>query len=183
MKFWPVPESFNEVLPMKGSPGSFGEEKDNGISCGVDIFCKPNSDVIAIESGIVVDTGLYSRSSIEDYFNDTYYVIIKNGKINMRYGGLREQYLKPGTNVMGGDPLGFTGEVINLGKISPNDPFYIRELAYKEYCSFLHIEIYKAPIMEIKPYKTGIYLGMAPLPYSIIDPLVYLSGLNKSLNF
>jgi len=183
MKFWPVPDSFESIIPKAGTPGSFWEERSDRFNCGVDIYAPEHSVVLSIEDGMVIDIGVFSSPEDEIYWNRTYYVIIKTpGKINFKYCELQEVSVKIGQKLEAGTELGRIGKILNTQHISNGVPFYIRELAYMDHPSKLHLELYKAPIMEVRPYKVGNFMGDVK-PKSILDPNVYLMGIKKHSHF
>lgn len=179
-KQWPVPNSYENEFPRAGSPGSFWEDRNDRHHCGVDIYAPIGSKVVAIDSGRVLDVGVFTSPSGYDFWNVSYYVIIKSDEnIVYKYAGLENVLLKPGNTVNSGDEIGVVAAAINTDRVSSKDPFYIRELIYKNQPSMLHLEIYKAPIIEIRPYLGGNFLGNYK-PQSLLDPNAFLVGVTKN---
>lgn len=178
MKSWPLPNSFNDTLPSEGDRGSYWEDRQIGHNCGVDIYCPPQSDVIAIESGIVLGISKFSERDNEHCFEDSYCCVIKAGTIIYKYCFINEISLKLGQKINNGDRIGICDIVVNKNKINDTDPFYLREIAHTDNASFLHLELFKSPIMEVRPYKFGNYMGDIT-PTSLINPLLFLSGITK----
>ncbi len=180
MKHWPVPNSYSKQIPEKGEPGSFWEDRDDDRRhCGVDIYAPEGSKIIAIETGVVIDTGVFTTLEMNPYWNKTYYIVIKTKeKVLYKYAELPEIKTEIGTMVQAGDVIGTVGTVINPENIGPETPFYIRELIHKGNPSMLHLELYKAPVMEVRPYKGGNFYGKEK-PASLIDPTYFLNGRIK----
>ena len=178
MKCWPIPNSFLESLPTEGDRGSYWEDRHIGFNCGVDIFCPQDSNVFVIESGTVLNISQCTERSEFSCFESTMQCVIKCNSVMYKYSFLEEINLHLGQNVEKGDLLGKIGNVIIKERVKSSDPFYLRDIAHSNQTSFLHLEIFKSPIMEIRPYSYGNYL-CEQKPQSIINPNLYLSGLTK----
>ena len=57
-KYWPVPDSYSKYIPVNGNPGSFWEDRNDRHHCGIDIYAPIGSDVVSIEDGQVIETGI-----------------------------------------------------------------------------------------------------------------------------
>jgi len=179
MKYWPLPDSYEDKLPKGEMSGAFWEERSGAFNCGVDIFAPIDSEVLSIDEGIVIDSGKFTSPEDEDYWNETFYVIIKTKeKINYKYCEMSEIYVTIGNKLPSGVPIGKIGKTVNSHNIQDDAPYFVREIAYSDYPAKLHLELYKAPIMEIRPYIAGNYEGEVK-PKSLLDPNVYLMGLKK----
>ncbi len=179
MKTWPVPESYLDVLPKKGTQGSFWENRNDRYHCGVDIYAPQGSKVVAIDPGRVISVIEFTQSSFGDYLETTQCVIIKNeDNIIYKYAGLVEVSVRPSQKLKAGEVIGTLGKGYNLEKVTSKDPFYVRELQYSNKATMLHLEIYKAPIVEVRPYNTGNFLGNEK-PDALIDPEQFLFGITK----
>lgn len=180
MKCWPVPNSFSDSLPTEGDRGCYWEDRQIGYNCGVDIFCPIDSEVIIIESGVVLNISQYTHRDENTCFESTMQCVIKSNSVMYKYTFLKEINLKLGQKVKKGEILGKCGLAIIKQRVKPSDPFYIRDIAHSDYTSFLHLEIFKSPIMEIRPYSFGNFLGEHK-PQSLINPNLFLSGLSKQI--
>ncbi len=180
MKHWPVPDSYFDEIPRNGSPGSFWEDRNDRFHCGVDLYAPSSSPVVAIDGGRILDIGKFTDENENTYWNNTFYIIVKSSEgIIYKYAELVYSEVKLGQVIIPGQILGNVGNAINTEKVTSKDPFYIRELVYKNQPSMLHLEIYKAPIMEVKPYSAGNFLGNYR-PSSLLDPNIYLVGVTKN---
>ncbi len=180
-KHWPVPDSYDDKFPEPGNLGSFWEHRGESFHCGVDIYAPNGAKVIAIENGIVIDKGIFTSQSNGFYYNQTYYAIIKTHKnIMYKYAALSEVIINIGDYVEGGQTIGLIGTALNKERISSRTPYFIKELVENDKISMLHLELYKAPVTEIKPYSGGNYFGTYK-PYSLINPYDYLYNLRKQI--
>ncbi|MBM2814641.1 MAG: hypothetical protein HW421_1403 [Ignavibacteria bacterium] len=176
---WPVPESYSKFYPKPGEPGAFWEDREDRFHCGIDIYAAQGASVIAIESGKVIDIGVFTSPQQNEYWNITYYVIIKtSSNINYKYAELEDLTLRIGDYVDCGQELGHLGLVINRDKVKVNVPMYIREILGSLNLSMLHLELYKAPITEVRPYSGGNFFGKEK-PESLLNPLAYLPEMKK----
>lgn len=178
MKFWPLPNSFEEQLPREGERGSFWEDRQIGFNCGIELTCPTDSEVFAIEGGVVLNIDEFTTKSEDCCFENTKQCVIKCNSIIYKYSFLSEVSVKLGSTIKSGEKLGVCKDILIPERIHSNSPFYLRELTYNNLLSILHIEIFKSPIMEVRPYKYGNFTGEIK-PHSIINPLLYLSGLSK----
>lgn len=181
MKFWPLPDSYDNFLPRKNSKGSFWEDRGDRYNAGIDIYTPENSILLAVEDGVVIDIDKFTDSSVP-FLNDTFYLIIKSPeKINYKYCELSNIKVTIGEQVKAGQEIAQIKSIINKEGVNDSTPYYIKELIYENYLSKLHLEMYKAPFTEIRPYEFGNFLGDEK-PNSIIDPNVYFMGVKKVAN-
>lgn len=181
MKVWPVPNSYKKTIPRNGEIGSFWEDRGDRFHCGVDIFAPEGSEVLATESGYIIDKGVFTSPDKLSYTDKTYYVILKtNQKILVKFAELGEVLVHTGDYVDAGHTIGIIGKVIRGEAVTFQDPYYIQEMLEKGQVSMLHMELYKAPVTVVQPYEGGNFFGERR-PESLIDPALYLNGLIKKL--
>ena len=156
MKAWPVPESFSRILPQSGQRGSFWEDRGDRFHCGVDIYSPENSRVVAVESGTVVDTGIFTSPKMIPYWNTTYYIVIKhyNGLLS-KYAELAGTSASSGEEVDAGQVIGYVGGVLDLDKITDEAPLYVQELKRNGLSSMLHFELFESEPITISQYLGG----------------------------
>lgn len=178
MKYWPVPDSYSRIMPEAGEPGSFWESRGEFHHCGIDFYAPHDSAVLAIESGHVIDQGIFTTPEKKDYWNTTYYITIKSSEgVNYKYCELSNVNVHIGDYVDAGLEIGNVGSVLNKEGINNRTPYYIRELVHSNNKSMLHLELYRAPISEVRPYSGGNFLGKDK-PLSLLDPTIFLAEIN-----
>ena len=177
MKVWPVPDSISKKIPKNGAAGSFWEDRGDRRHCGIDIYAPDDSEVIAIDSGKVIDSGVFTSPEMHPYWNKTYYIIIKsNQNLLFKYAELKDVSVHVGDYVEISQPIGKVGSVIIERDVTYKDPYYVRELAQKGNMCMLHLEIYKAPVIAVHPYLAGSFFG-DHMPESLVDPALFLNCL------
>jgi len=177
MEHWPVPESYSRTVPIKGSPGSFWEYRCDKRHCGVDIYAPEGSDVISVEDGKVVYTGVFTSPKDVPYWDTTYYILVKN-KMGFlcKYAELGDAKVKASDLVNAGQIIASVGRVLNPDKITSQSPAYIQKLKERGNLSMLHFELYKSPITDTKHYMGGSWFGDAK-PENLLDPTNYLNSI------
>lgn len=174
---WPVPESYNKEIPKKGNTGAFWEKRDGLYNCGVHIYAPEDSDVLSVESGKVLAISDFTNHDISPILGYTHYIIIKSNNVFVKYGGLKEVLVKPGDIVVPGQKIGTIGSILN-GRTNlslDEEQLYANlELGGRNY---LHLEILKPPVNEIKPYFIGFFM-FEQKPFSLIDPVLFFRSLS-----
>lgn len=170
MKYWPVPNSYSKKIPIKGSPGSFWEDRGDRRHCGIDIYTQAGSEVVSINNGIVIDIGSFTTSDKIPYWNKTNYVLIKTQEnLIYKYAELDKTIIKIYDFVKVGQSIGFVGNVLNLDKITSKSPQYIQEIKKKNISSMLHLEVYSSKPKLTKKYIGGNWFGNKK-PENLLDP-------------
>lgn len=177
MKFWPVPDSFNKKLPLPGDPGSFWEHRGDRNHCGIDIYAPCKSPVLAVDSGRVVEVGIFTSPEAVPYWNVTYYILLSHGDgLAAKYAELEKALAKAGDEVQAGEVIGLVGSVLNPEKITKSSPPYIQLLKGNGHSSMLHFELYRGLPLTAGKYLGGNCFNLAKPP-NILDPRPYLEGL------
>ncbi|MBN2281774.1 MAG: M23 family metallopeptidase [Candidatus Marinimicrobia bacterium] len=176
MPSWPLKNKQKEI-PTNNHPGSFWEDRGDRHHCGIDLYSDVESDVFAIEPGIVIETGLMTSPEWIHYWNHTYFVIIKNDHGNYwKYGELKEIYVKSGENISEGQKIGKVGLVLDSEKINETSPAYIQKLKGKN-PSMLHLELYSyEPISRHEKYLGGNWFS-DEMPDQLLDPTEKLASI------
>jgi len=174
MKYWPVPNSYSNNIPFKGSHGSFWENREDRFHCGIDIYAPVGSNVISVDDGIVLETGIFTTPKVVKYWNETKFILIKNQDgLICKYAELEDVLLKTKDIVKAGQLIGHLGTVLNVEKINFNSPKYIQKIKEKNTLSMLHFELYIS-----KPDKSNKYLGGnwfgTNKPKNLLNPDNYL---------
>lgn len=163
--------------------GYFWEERDEGFNAGVDIFANVGSEVFAIESGVIIDIDNFSNDDEKLGIKNSHFIVVRGiDKINYKYCQITvDSELKVGQKIESGDYLGTVAEVYVENLFSTETPVYVREHFAEDLKSKLHLELYKAPFSEVRPYQLGNYFG-EERPKSLLNPQIFLSGLADRTN-
>ena len=177
MKYWPVPDSYTKKIPDKNLPGSFWENRQDRYHCGIDIYAPDGSDVISIDNGYVVKTGIFTKSTTVPYWNQTRYIIIKNTKdLLYNYAELGDVVVKKGEYVNAGQLIGHVGTVLNINKVTIKSPKYIQKIKNNKHQSMLHFEIYNNLPSSNKKYSGGNWFGKNKPSY-LLNPANHLKKI------
>ncbi len=170
MKYWPVPNSHSKKIPIKGTPGSFWEDRGDRRHCGIDIYAPAGSEVMSIDDGTVIDIGSFTTTNKIPYWNKTKYVLIKCLDFCIyKYAELQKITVKLNEFVKGGQLIGYVGTVLNFDKITNNSPQYIQEIKKKSIASMLHLEVYNSKPKVTKEYLGGNFFGNKK-PENLLNP-------------
>jgi murein DD-endopeptidase MepM/ murein hydrolase activator NlpD len=179
-KTWPVPASYSKKVPKSGTQGAFWEYRKDRHHCGVDIYAPEGSPVLSVANGRVVETGEFSSPEILPYWNQTYYVLIRNQDgVFCKYAELAGVQVVVGESVKAGQILGRVGQVLNCQKVGANSPQYIQELINGQQASMLHFELYAAIRMDCPNYLGGNWFKNRK-PNGLLDPTGYLDIVQES---
>ena len=177
MKYWPAPDSYFKQIPVKGSPGSFWENRGDRFHCGVDIYAPEGSKVLSIEDGKVIETGVFTFPEKVDYWNKTFYALIENNSgIICKYAEMDDVKVKKGESIKAGQLIGHVGQVLNSKKIEKTSPLYIQNINKNQNNSMLHFELYNKKTDLSKKYLGGNWFG-SKKPNTLLDPTNYLISL------
>lgn len=177
MKFWPVPDSYDKILPHGGAPGSFWENRGDRNHCGIDIYAPGRSPVLAADAGRVIETGVFTSPAAVSYWNVTYYILIRHEDgLVAKYAELEEVFVREGEMPMAGAVIGLVGSVLNPDKITEHSPPYVQLLKGNGHSSMLHFELYEGlPSMPVNYLGGNSFNSLKPL--NILDPTSYIEGL------
>ena len=178
MKHWPVPNSYSKKVPIKGAPGSFWEDRGERRHCGIDIYAPAGSEILSIDDGTVLKTGIFTTPETFSYWYVTKFVLIKNqDDILCKYAELKDIVVKTNDIVKAGQLIGYVGTVLNADKITESSPQYIQKIKENSNLSMLHFEVYRS-----KPFETRKYLGgnwlRTEKPKNLLNPRRFLDENN-----
>jgi murein DD-endopeptidase MepM/ murein hydrolase activator NlpD len=172
---WPVADSFTEILPRAGEPGSFWEDRGDRRHCGVDIYAPLGSIVQALEDGKVLETGVFTTARQCAYWSDTFYVLIQHvSGVMVRYAELAEMRVIKAEIIKAGSVIGAVGRVLDVAKIDDSSPAYIQRLKKANMPSMLHFEFYAAMPNKLPDYLGGNWFAEAR-PDFLLDPCRFLN--------
>lgn len=148
-------------IPLDSHPGSFAFKRKNHIHEGVDLYCENGDEVLAIESGVIVNinhfTGEYIKSP---WWNNTKCIMIEGDSGVFNYGELIPlDNLKVGDQIIEGQLLGHVTTVLKEDKGRP--------------MNMLHLELYKHGTRE---HLLSWDLDMEK-PANLLDPTSILIEL------
>jgi hypothetical protein len=165
----PVDPSAIPGVPVGAHPGAFGAVRKHDRHCGVDLYCKTNTVVRAVEDGVVVSIEPFTGSGANcPWWLNTWAVKIEGNSGVVCYGEIEPwTSLKIGEPVLRGDPIGTVIPVLKPEKLRKDIPGHS--------CSMLHMQIYKHGTLH-NPNDIG---PTNEMPDDMIDPTPYL--LNAGL--
>lgn len=151
---WPVP-SVKKSLPLSNEPGSFGFVRKFDIHTGIDIYCKLDSQVVAVEDGVVMNIEIFTGPNADSpWWNETKAVWVKGTSGIVVYGEI-ESNLSIGQKLSKGDIIGIVKPVLKKDKGLP--------------MNMLHIELYSPEMNETVWWKLG-----KDRPANLLDPTSFL---------
>lgn len=140
--------------------GEFGAVRKYDIHTGVDLYCKPLSEVHAIEDGVVVAHGPFTGPDAgSPWWNHTHYVMVEGASGVVLYGELWP-FVSTGELVYAGDALGVVLTVLRKDKGLP--------------MTMLHMELYEPKTTKPVEWKLD-----EPQPATLRDitPLLQRKGV------
>lgn len=146
-----------EVISGIKTCGSFATERKYDIHCGIDLYCTPDSPVVSLSSGIVIDVFQFTGAAVgSEWWNDTYAITIQFDNVIIVYGELQ--------------PLVSIGQKVVVGQCIGNILPVLKKDKGKTSTSMLHLETW-----TLKGYiKNFTWLKDTPKPDGLINPLTIL---------
>jgi murein DD-endopeptidase MepM/ murein hydrolase activator NlpD len=176
MSIWPIEENRKSDLPNRNTSGSFWARIGNFYNCGIDLYSDENKLVKSMFSGTVIHKGKFTSKDDKSYLNDSDYVVIKTDKnLHIKYAGIKASELNYGQRIEAGQIIGKILSILdNSKKNIPTTMIDVNLISYFENPR-LHLEVYKPPFVEIKPYSFGLFKAQYQ-PEAIIDPTLLLEN-------
>jgi hypothetical protein len=129
---------------------------------------------VAIESGIVLSSGVFTSPDLVPYWNVTYQITIAHDSgIVCRYAELGDLAVEAGDRVVGGEVIGHVGEVLDLSKVGAGSPPYIQALKDRRRSGMLHLEVFTS-VPEPDPRYLGGNWFTSERPSFLLDPALVL---------
>ncbi|ODS38406.1 MAG: hypothetical protein A7316_08010 [Candidatus Altiarchaeales archaeon WOR_SM1_86-2] len=180
MRYWPVPNSYSKTVPVKGSPGSFWEDRGDRYHCGVDIYAPEGSDVCSVEDCKDIGIGVCTSSKDVRYWNTTHYILVKNKTgFVCKYAELGDVKVRAGEFVNASQLIASVGRVLNPDKINEESPEYVQKLKAIGNLSMLHFELYKKSSIIDERYDLGGSWFSNAKPKNLLDPGDYLNSIKS----
>jgi murein DD-endopeptidase MepM/ murein hydrolase activator NlpD len=145
----------------------------------VDIYAPAGSDVVATESGEVLEVGCFTSAEQVPYWNTTYYVLTRHpaGRIN-KYAELGDVVVRIGETLEAGQVIGHVGSVLDADRITDQSPLYVQQLRQRGHQSMLHFEMYAEMPGEPEDYLGGNTFALV-MPENLLDCTSSLEGLTQ----
>lgn len=157
MLIWPLATA-DYPVPTGNDPGAFGVKRRGYIHTGVDLYCEPETDVYAIEDGIVVEIERFTGAEVQSsWWNDTDAILIEGESGVICYGEVRP-LVSVGDKVKQGQLI---AKVITVLKTYKGNPM-----------TMLHFELHKhGTIKTVDWYENK--------PESLLNPTEMLISIKK----
>jgi len=159
---WPLATK-DYPIPVNNEPGTFGYQRRGYVHSGVDLYCEPDTEVLAIEDGIVVTVLDFTGSKVgTSWWNDTQAILIegKSGVIN--YGEVKP-LVEPGDKIKQGQVI---AKVVTVMKRYKGNPM-----------TMLHFEFYDHGVKDRLRWEK-----MENKPKKLLDPTDLLKKVYKNGN-
>jgi murein DD-endopeptidase MepM/ murein hydrolase activator NlpD len=180
MRIWPVSHSYRRTPPVPGSPGSFWEDRGDRYHCGVDIYAPKGCQVLAVDDGVILDTGVFTSPEIIPYWNTTFYIVMKDSDgLIIKYAELEGILVERGEKITAGQLLGYVGQVLNREAIGISSPGYIQRLKTLSNLSMLHFEMYRT-LPSVPDKYIGGNTALRNRPENLLDPGPFLKTCDIS---
>lgn len=174
---WPLADVAIPVVPKKGEPGSFWEDRGDRHHCGVDLYAAGGSKVVACEDAVVVRVGTFTSPVVTHYWTTTLFADLRlPDGLFCRYAELGEVAVPIWQHVRRGHIIGGVGTVLIAEEITEQSPPYIRALKERGAMSMLHFELWRSLPGDDARYRGGNWFGETK-PADLLDPTWYLSGI------
>lgn len=179
MTYWPFEENRLGGIHGENQTSSFWARIGNFYNAGVDIYAVENELVRAIHNGTVIHTGSFTSNDEKSFLNYSEFVVIKsNNNLHVKYAGIETIDLHVGQKIQAGEIIGKVTNILNSSESgSPRTMNDINLISYFENPR-LHLEVYKPPFVEIKPYSYGLFKAHYR-PEAIIDPQLMLQHIDE----
>lgn len=131
---WLFPlKNYQLPLPEGSHPGAFGTVRKHDIHTGVDLYCNPGDEVLAVEDGVVVALWAFTGDLAESpWWNNTFACAVKGKSGIVLYGEIQPT-VSIGQPISQGSVVGTVLTVLKKDKGRP--------------LTMLHLELY-SKLME-----------------------------------
>lgn len=157
--------SLYDYLPTFNEPGSFGFKRTFEIHNGLDVYCRDESNVFAVEDGGVIKIEQFTGKDVESpWWEETWAIYVKGQSGVVCYGEMNKQFnFVVGDGVRAGDSLGCIRHVLPESKI--------RRDIRNHNNAMLHIQLFSEYFTEDIPFevKSGV-------KNTLLDPTPYMQN-------
>jgi hypothetical protein len=159
---WPI---FNKppIIPDSDSPAAFGHKRSYYYHSGIDLYCEENQEIIAIESGKIVNIEIFTGPEADPpspWWNQTYSIMVEGKSGVIGYCELKPMfYIYLGMEIEEGDLLGKIIPVLKRDKGNGT--------------TMAHIELYKPGAKSHLTWNHG-----EEKPDQLLDPTKLLINIS-----
>jgi hypothetical protein len=148
---WPLEAWSFRNIPVGTHPGAFGVGRTHDFHTGVDLYCSPDTEVFAVETGVVVGKERFTgQQAGSPWWDDTEAILVEGPSGVVLYGEICGHVIL-GQEVRPGSRIGFTRTVLKKDKGRP--------------MCMLHIELYEHGTTESVWWKRD-----QNKPANLLDP-------------
>jgi hypothetical protein len=154
---WPLPQQRKRMLPELWTPAAFGAVRKYDVHTGVDLYCRFNEPVCAVEAGTVVGIEHFTGPYVDSpWWLDTWAVLVEGPSGVICYGELEQKMsIEVGMVLHQDDFVGLVARVLPAKK--------------GRHSTMLHLELYKPGTRKTVWWHLG-----KPQPKQLLDPTVLL---------
>ena len=174
---FPLPDYAMAKLPPATSIGAFNANRGDRLHAGLDLYCKADTPVCSVLSGVVTHVGAFSSPTQNSYWKRTQQVLVNHGGFLLRYAELGELKVEVGQKLAAGSFLGSVGQILDSARVDKRAPEYIQQLVREDRCSMLHLELWSRDPLEAERYSGGNFFG--PLPQGVGSPRSMLEWIQS----
>jgi murein DD-endopeptidase MepM/ murein hydrolase activator NlpD len=162
--YWPLKYPVPTELPLQPHQGGFGAKRKYDTHTGIDLYCEPNTEVVAIEDGVIVGLEIFTGPNVSSpWWQETFAVLLEGPSGVICYGEIEydKNTLKIGSQIRAGETLGRVLTVLRKDKGKP--------------MTMLHLELYpigvhkSASTWEVEDEQPTDLIDPTPLLYQIIN--------------
>lgn len=153
---WPL----KSPILLPDTPGCFGAERTKDIHTGVDLYCEPDTEVVAVEDGVVVGIEIFTgKNAGSPWWNETYAVLVAGETGVVVYGEVNT-ILEVGFHVPRGGQVGHVLPVLRKFKGRP--------------MVMLHLELMRHGASETVWWHYSNKQSVSRRPECLLDPTPFL---------
>jgi murein DD-endopeptidase MepM/ murein hydrolase activator NlpD len=156
---WPLPGVEFVIPGSMPHPGSFGAIRKYDIHTGIDLYCEPEQEVVAVEDGEIVSIENFTgelANPPSPWWNDTRAVLVEGKSGVVVYGEIKPlEAITVGQKIQQGQVIGNVIPVLKKDKGTS--------------MTMLHIELYKPGTRETVVWHLG-----EEQPENLLSPLMKL---------
>jgi murein DD-endopeptidase MepM/ murein hydrolase activator NlpD len=160
---WRFPLRDCAGIPINRHPGAFGCVRKRDVHTGVDLYCRENEPVFAVEEGVVVAVEDFTGpKAASPWWNDTQALLVEGSSGVVCYGEVCiNEGISAGVRIEAGQEIGHVIGVLRAIQARPDIPGHS--------CFMLHLELYRHGTRAAVWWQLD-----EPRPANLLDPTPYL---------